>query len=55
MVLFKKKVKPGEHQIVKEGPEEIIHINYENYPRNKTISFSNHHQIQRAVYSGAKS
>ena len=37
MVLFKKKVKPGEHEILKEGPEEIIHINYENYPRIPSI------------------
>src|SRR3989338_7533478 len=37
MVLFKKKVKPGEHEIIKEGPEEIIHINYENYPRIPSI------------------
>ncbi|MBS3152537.1 Flp pilus assembly complex ATPase component TadA [Candidatus Woesearchaeota archaeon] len=37
MVLFKKKVKPGEHEILKEGPEEIIHINYESYPRVPSI------------------
>ena len=37
MVLFKKKVKPGEHEVVKEGPEEVIHINYESYPRIPSI------------------
>jgi len=37
MVLFKKKVKPGEHEILKEGPEDIIHLNYEAYPRIPTI------------------
>ncbi len=33
MVLFKKKVKPGEHEVQKEGSEDILHINYEAYPR----------------------
>ena len=37
MVLFKKKVKPGEHEVLKEGPEEILHINYESYPRIPSI------------------
>ncbi len=37
MVLFKKKVKPGEHEITKEGPEEVIHINYESYTRIPSI------------------
>ncbi len=37
MVLFKKKVKPGEHEVVKEGAEEVIYINYENYPRVPSI------------------
>ncbi|MBI2148735.1 Flp pilus assembly complex ATPase component TadA [Candidatus Woesearchaeota archaeon] len=37
MVLFKKKVKPGEHEVVKEGAEEVIHINYESYPRLPSI------------------
>src|SRR3989344_176612 len=29
MVLFKKKMKPGEHELTKEGTEEVMHINYE--------------------------
>ena len=37
MVLFKKKIKPGEHEVLKEGPEEVIHINYESYPRIPSI------------------
>ncbi|HLC58227.1 MAG TPA: ATPase, T2SS/T4P/T4SS family [Candidatus Nanoarchaeia archaeon] len=37
MALFKKKIKPGEHEVQKEGPEEVIHINYESYPRIPTI------------------
>ncbi len=37
MVLFKKKVQPGEHEIVKEGSEDIIHINYETYTRIPSI------------------
>ncbi len=37
MVLFKKKVKPGEHEVLKEGPEDVIHINYESYPRAPSI------------------
>jgi len=37
MVLFKKKVKPGEHEVLKEGAEEVIHINYENYQRVPSI------------------
>ena len=37
MALFKKKMKPGEHEVLKEGPEEVIHINYEEYPRIPSI------------------
>jgi type IV secretory pathway ATPase VirB11/archaellum biosynthesis ATPase len=37
MALFKKKVKPGEHEIQKEGAEEVIHINFESYPRIPSI------------------
>lgn len=37
MVLFKKKMKPGEHEVVKEGAEETIYINYENYPKVPSI------------------
>jgi len=37
MVLFKKKVKPGDHEISKEGAEEIMHINYDSYPRIPSI------------------
>ena len=37
MVIFKKKVKPGEHEIQKEGSEDVIHINYESYPRVPSI------------------
>ncbi len=37
MVLFKKKVKPGEHEVIREGPEEVIHLNYEEYPRVPSI------------------
>ena len=29
MVLFKKKLKPGDHEIQKEGTEEVMHLNYE--------------------------
>ncbi len=31
MVLFKKKLKTGEHEVVREGSEDIMHINYEEY------------------------
>src|SRR3989338_2589062 len=37
MVLFKKKTKPGEHEVLKEGAEEIMHINYESYPKIPSI------------------
>jgi len=37
MVLFKKKTKPGEHEVLREGQEEILHINYEEYPRIPSI------------------
>jgi len=37
MVLFKKKTKPGEHEVVKEGQEDIININYEQYPKIPSI------------------
>src|SRR3989339_822067 len=36
-VLFKKKTKPGEHEVLREGQEEILHINYEEYPRIPSI------------------
>ncbi len=37
MVLFKKKVQPGEHEVIREGTEEVIHLNYEEYPRVPSI------------------
>src|SRR3989344_1423304 len=37
MVLFKKKTKPGEHELLKEGVEEVLHLNYESYPRIPSI------------------
>ncbi len=37
MVLFKKKTGPGEHELVKEGEEQTIHVNYEEYPRIPSI------------------
>ncbi len=33
MVLFKKRLKTGEHEIVREGAEDVMHINYEEYPQ----------------------
>src|SRR3989344_3232845 len=32
MILFKKKLKTGEHEIVHEGAEDVMHLNYEEYP-----------------------
>ena len=37
MVLFKKKTKPGDHEVVREGQEDILNINYEQYPRIPSI------------------
>ncbi len=37
MVLFKKKSKPGEHQVVKEGDLDVIHINYEGYSKIPSV------------------
>jgi len=37
MVLFKKKTKPGEHEIVREGDNEVVHINYEGYSKVPSI------------------
>ena len=31
-MLFTKKTKPGNYEIVKEGQEEVMWINYNNYP-----------------------
>ncbi len=39
-MLFNKKVKPGYYQIVKEGEEEVIQINYNNYPYSPSIEDS---------------
>ena len=36
-MLFKKKIKPGEHQIIREGTDEIMHINYETIPKLPSI------------------
>ncbi len=33
MVLFKRKLKTGEHELIQEGPEAVMHINYEAYTR----------------------
>ena len=32
MVLFKKATKPGEHEVVNEGNNKVMHVNYFNYP-----------------------
>lgn len=32
MILFKKKLKTGEHEMVREGAEDVMHLNYEEYP-----------------------
>ncbi len=37
MVLFKKKTKPGDSELVREGEEQVIHINYEDYPKIPSI------------------
>ena len=37
MVLFKKKTKPGEHEVVKEGDSEVVHINYEGYSKIPSV------------------
>ena len=40
MVLFSKKVKPGYYQIVREGKEEVMWINYNDYPYTPSIEDS---------------
>ncbi len=47
MVLFKKKVKPGEHEVIKEGPEDVIHFNYEEY--NKVPSIEEDPNVMSSV------
>src|SRR3989338_8975601 len=37
MVLFKKLLKTGEHEVVVEGAEEVMHINYEEYTRLPSV------------------
>jgi len=37
MVLFKKRLKTGEHEVVVEGAEEVMHINYEEYTRLPSV------------------
>ena len=37
MVLFKKAKKPGDYEIQKEGSEDVLHLNYEAYPRIPSI------------------
>ncbi len=37
MVLFKRKLKAGEHEVLREGSEEVMHINYENYTRTPAV------------------
>ncbi|MEK6956273.1 MAG: hypothetical protein AABW52_06430, partial [Nanoarchaeota archaeon] len=37
MVLFKKKVKPGEYELQRDGAEDVLHINYDSYPRIASI------------------
>ena len=34
---FNKKTKTGEHELVNEGGEQVMHINYEDYPRTPSI------------------
>ncbi|MDD5650574.1 MAG: ATPase, T2SS/T4P/T4SS family [Candidatus Nanoarchaeia archaeon] len=36
-MLFAKKTKPGDYEIVKEGQEEVMWINYNNYPYSPSI------------------
>lgn len=36
-MLFKKKLKTGEHELVNEGGEQVMHVNYEDYPRTPSI------------------
>ncbi len=37
MVLFKKAKKPGEYEIQKEGSDDVLHLNYDSYPRIPSI------------------
>ncbi|HLD11015.1 MAG TPA: ATPase, T2SS/T4P/T4SS family [Candidatus Nanoarchaeia archaeon] len=37
MVIFKKAQKPGEHEIIKEGLDNVMHVNYLNYPAIPSI------------------
>ncbi|KHO53749.1 MAG: hypothetical protein QT09_C0010G0012 [archaeon GW2011_AR18] len=37
MVLFKKKVKPGDYELQRDGAEDVLHINYDSYPRIASI------------------
>lgn len=37
VMLFKKKLKTGEHETVTEGGEQVMHINYDAYPRTPSV------------------
>jgi len=39
-MLFSKKIKPGDYEIVKEGEEEIMRVNYNNYSYSPSIEDS---------------
>ena len=39
-MLFGKKIKPGDYGVVKEGQEEIMQVNYNNYPYSPSIEDS---------------
>ncbi len=36
-MLFGKKIKPGDYEVIKEGQEEIMQVNYNNYPYSPSI------------------
>ncbi len=37
MALFRKKLKTGEHEVLEEGTEEVMHINYEGYSQVPSV------------------
>ena len=65
-MLFDKKVKPGDYEVSKEGREEIIKFNYNNYPYTPSIedspfcmthvieALSNNPSITRIIFNQIK-
>ncbi|MEW6063496.1 MAG: ATPase, T2SS/T4P/T4SS family [Nanoarchaeota archaeon] len=39
-MLFSKKIKPGDYEIAKEGEEEVMKVNYNNYPYSPSVEDS---------------